>query len=115
MRALYFAPFGEMGLPPRFSGSVIAVAAFVIYLPSAFAYLLWGLILDHNEGIIGYQYLFTILAIVTSFGVLVAHLLKGRLDRGAAEKIAEKIKQLDDNLQLEGAEITLSEQVDQQQ
>ncbi len=115
MRALYFAPFGEMGLPPRFSGSVIAVAAFVIYLPSAFAYLLWGLILDDNEGIIGYQYLFTILAIVTSFGVLVAHLLKGRLDRGAAEKIAEKIKRLDDSLQLEGAEITLSEQVDQQQ
>ena len=24
MRALYFAPYGEMGLPPRFSGAVIA-------------------------------------------------------------------------------------------
>ena len=42
MRALYFAPYGEMGLPPRFSWSVIAVAAFVVYAPSSFWYLLWG-------------------------------------------------------------------------
>ncbi len=47
MRALYFAPFGEMGLPQRFSGSVISIAAFIIYLPSSFAYLLWGWLLDN--------------------------------------------------------------------
>jgi hypothetical protein len=29
MRALYFAPFGEMGLPPRFSGSVILGALLI--------------------------------------------------------------------------------------
>ena len=112
MRALYFAPFGEMGLPPRFSGSVIAVAAFVIYLPSTFAYLLWGLILDNSEGIAGYHYLFMILALVACLGVIVSHKLKARLEAGTAADIAQKIKRLDDNLRLEGSEITLSEQTD---
>ncbi len=114
MRALYFAPFGEMGLPPRFSGSVIAVAAFVIYLPSTFAYLLWGLILDNSKGIAGYHYLFMILALVACFGVMVAHKLKGRLEGGAANNIAQKIKRLDKDLKLEGSEITLSAQTDGQ-
>ena len=112
MRALYFAPFGEMGLPPRFSGSVIAVAAFVIYLPSTFAYLLWGLILDNSEGIAGYHYLFIILALVACLGVMVAHLLKRRLEGGAVNNIAQKIKRLDKDLKLEGSEITLSAQTD---
>jgi len=101
-----------MGLPPRFSGSVIAVAAFVIYLPSTFAYLLWGLILDNSEGIAGYHYLFMILALVACLGVMVAHLLKRRLEGGAVNNIAQKIKRLDKDLKLEGSEITLSAQTD---
>ena len=50
MRSLYFAPFGEMGLPPRFSGSVIAVASFVICLPATFAYGVLGALLDARPG-----------------------------------------------------------------
>ena len=110
MRALYFAPFGEMGLPPRFSGSVIAVAAFIIYLPSTFAYLLWGFILDNSEGIDGYRYLFVILAFVSVIGVIIAHRLKDRLAKGAAKNIAVKIKSLDESLRLGGEEKTLSDQ-----
>ena len=64
MRALYFAPFGEMGLPQRFSGSAIAVAAFMIYLPSSFAYLLWGYILDSFPGAVGYAVMFGTLGTV---------------------------------------------------
>ena len=113
MRALYFAPFGEMGVPPRFSGSVIAVAAFIIYLPSAFAYLLWGLILDNYSGITGYKYLFATLAIVAAIGALVAHRLKRNLDSGSAEKIANAIALVDENLALEGEEKTLNKQMDE--
>ena len=68
MRPLYFAPFGEMGLPPRFSGSVIAIAAFIIYLPTSFAYLLWGVLLDSNEGATGYRYMFALMAMVAVVG-----------------------------------------------
>mgnify|MGYP001967719074 FL=1 len=113
MRALYFAPFGEMGVPPRFSGSVIAVAAFVIYLPSAFAYLLWGLILDNYSGITGYRYLFGTLAVVATIGALIAHRLKQKLDSGSAEKIANSIALIDEDLSLEGQEKTLNKQMDE--
>ena len=113
MRALYFAPFGEMGVPPRFSGSVIAVAAFIIYLPSAFAYLLWGLILDNYSGITGYKYLFATLTIVAAIGALVAHRLKRNLDSGSAEKIANAIALVDENLALQGEEKTLNKQMDE--
>ena len=113
MRALYFAPFGEMGVPPRFSGSVIAVAAFVIYLPSAFAYLLWGLILDNYSGITGYKYLFGTLAVVATIGALIAHRLKQKLDSGSAEKIANSIALIDEHLSLEGQEKALNKQMDE--
>jgi len=104
MRALYFAPFGEMGVPPRFSGSVIAVAAFIIYLPSTFAYLLWGLILDNYSGIRGYKYLFGTLAVVATIGALIAHRLKQKIDSGSAYEIANSIALIDERLELESQE-----------
>jgi sugar phosphate permease len=112
MRALYFAPFGEMGLPQRFSGSVIAIAAFIIYLPSSFAYLLWGWLLDNNEGVTGYQTMFGVVSIVAILGVAVAHVLKRRISKGVAQQIAEKVSQMDQKLGLQGEEKTLSGLID---
>ncbi len=112
MRALYFAPFGEMGLPPRFSGSVIAVAAFMIYLPSSFAYLLWGFILDSYPGTLGYGLMFGILGAMALLSAAVAHRLHRRIVSGAAQRISARISALDTELGLSGEEKTLSELVD---
>ncbi|MDG1133143.1 MAG: MFS transporter [Pseudomonadales bacterium] len=112
MRSLYFAPFGEMGLPPRFSGSVIAIAAFIIYLPTSFAYLLWGVLLDSNQGVQGYQYMFTVLAIVAVTGWLLARNLNKRIRSGANKRIAAKIQAMDASLGLQGEEKTLSQLID---
>ena len=112
MRALYFAPFGEMGLPPRFSGSVIAVAAFMIYLPSSFAYLLWGFILDSYPGTLGYGLMFGILSAMALLSAAVAHRLHRRIVSGAAQRISARISALDTKLGLSGEEKTLSELVD---
>ena len=112
MRALYFAPFGEMGLPPRFSGSVIAVAAFMIYLPSSFAYLLWGFILDSYPGTLGYGLMFGILSAMALFSTAVAHRLHRRIVSGTAQRIGQRISALDTELGLNGEEKTLSELVD---
>ena len=112
MRPLYFAPFGEMGLPPRFSGSVIAIAAFIIYLPTSFAYLLWAVILDNNEGATGYRYMFALLALVAVIGCFLARSLKKRIRSGAAERIAEKILVMDTELGLQGEEKNLSQLID---
>ena len=107
MRALYFAPFGEMGLPQRFSGSVLSVAAFMVYLPASFAYLLWGWLLDTYPGNTGYVYMFSGLAVVTGIGIFIAHHLKKRIESGSAKRIAERIETLDKNLNLTGKEKTL--------
>ncbi|MEC7956291.1 MAG: MFS transporter [Pseudomonadota bacterium] len=112
MRALYFAPFGEMGLPPRFSGSVIAVAAFMIYLPSSFAYLLWGFILDSYPGTLGYGLMFGILGAMALLSAAVAYRLHRRIVSGAAQRISARISALDTELGLSGEEKTLSELVD---
>jgi len=108
MRALYFAPYGEMGLPPRFSGSVIAIAAFVVYLPSSFAYLLWGYLLDSFPGEAGYRYLFGILACAALLGALVAMQLRRRISTDANQRIAAKVSELDRKLGLSGEEKTFS-------
>ena len=108
MRALYFAPFGEMGLPPRFSGSVIAVASFVIYLPATFAYGLFGALLDARPGAEGYALMFGGLVAVGLLGMVIATLLKRRIDGGAAERISEKIRALDAQLGLRGEERTMT-------
>lgn len=108
MRALYFAPYGEMGLPPRFSGSVIAIAAFVVYLPSSFAYLLWGYLLDSFPGETGYRYLFGILACAALLGALVAMQLRRRISTDANQRIAAKVSELDRKLGLSGEEKTFS-------
>ena len=112
MRALFFAPFGEMGLPPRFSGSVIAVAAFMIYLPSSFAYLLWGFILDSYPGTLGYGLMFGILGAMALLSAAVAHRLHRRIVSGTAQRISQRISALDTELGLSGEEKTLSELVD---
>ena len=111
MRALYFAPFGEMGLPPRFSGSVIAVAAFLIYLPSSFAYLLWGFILDSLPGATGYALMFAILGVFALVGGWVAQRLHTRINNGAAARISKSIQAMDAQLGLDGEEKTLSDLV----
>ena len=112
MRPLYFAPFGEMGLPPRFSGSVIAIAAFIIYLPTSFAYFLWGVLLDSNKGATGYRYMFALMAVVAVVGWFLARNLNKRICSGAAERIAEKIQAMDTELGLQGKEKTLSRLID---
>ena len=112
MRALYFAPFGQMGLPQRFSGSVIAIAAFMIYLPSSFAYLVWAVILDNNPGPRGYWLLFGLLAVAAVAGLVIAHLLHRRIRRGTSEDIARRVQALDAELGLTGKERTLSGLID---
>jgi sugar phosphate permease len=108
MRALYFAPYGEMGLPPRFSGSVISVAAFVVYAPSSFAYLLWGFILDSYPGAEGYRYLFATLAVVGAIGAAMAVILRRRMSGSLRDRIALQVSELDDKLGLEGEEKTFA-------
>ena len=113
MRSLYFAPFGEMGLPPRFSGSVIAFASFFIYLPTTFAYALWGWLIDSYPDGDGYRMVFGLLTCFAIGGVVVASLLIRRLRSGTSRKIARAVaERVDQQLGLEGEERTMTGQFD---
>ena len=110
MRSLYFAPFGEMGLPPRFSGSVIAFASFFIYLPTTFAYALWGWLIDNFPEGVGYRVIFGLLAGSALGGVVVATILIRRLRTGAPARIARVVAEsVDRQLGLEGEERTMQQ------
>lgn len=110
MRSLFFAPFGQMGLPQRFSGSAIAFAAFIIYLPATFAYGLWGKIIDNGaEGDSGYVTVFSIMAVIGVIGMLLGSILHRRINNGAEERIAAKMKIIDEKLGLVGKEKELSD------
>ena len=104
MRALYFAPFGEMGIPPRFSGSTIALAAFVIYLPSSFAYFFWGYLLDSYDNTQGYRVLFIVLSGVAALGIVACHRLQLTIRAGVSALIEEKVSIIDEKLELQGVE-----------
>ena len=115
MRALYFAPYGEMGLPQRFSGSVIAMASFIVYLPSSFAYLLWALILDGNPGARGYALMFFAISIISIAGFVVARILGKRMRSGTASRVASQVTELDAKLGLAGDEKSLSDLINQRE
>ena len=110
-RALYFAPFGEMGIPPRFSGSVIAIAAVVVYLPSAFGYSVWGILQDTNPGLAGYRLTFLGLAIVGIVGASIAVILRMRERRGLGvrARIERHVSRIDEKLSLAGEEKSMTE------
>lgn len=55
IRAVYFVPIGEYGTDPRHSATVMSVASFLGYLPSFFAYPLFGAIIDASGGGIAAQ------------------------------------------------------------
>lgn len=111
MRALYFAPFGEMGIPPRFSGSTIAFAAFVIYLPSSFAYLFWGYLLDGYANTQGYRVLFLILSVIATIGIVACHRLQLTIRAGVSDLIEEKVAAVDEKLELRGVEKNFDDHV----
>ena len=97
-----------------FSGSVIAMASFIVYLPSSFAYLLWALILDGNPGVHGYALMFFALSVVSLIGFFVARALRQRMRRGTADRVSMLVAELDANLGLQGREKRLSDLINQQ-
>ena len=101
-----------MGLPQRFSGSVIAIASFIVYLPSSFAYLLWALILDGNPGAEGYLKMFFAISVLSIVGLFLARMLRRRMSSGTAQRVAQQVIQLDATLELQGEEKKLSDLID---
>lgn len=75
MRAIYFAPINEIKVPKEITGTAMSVACMIGYFPRSFIYTLYGYILDHNNGIKGYNIIFFIMAGFSILGILISSTL----------------------------------------
>ena len=55
MRAVFFAPMDEVRVPKEITGAAMSLASLVIYLPNAFAYVMYGSFLDRYPGMAGFR------------------------------------------------------------
>lgn len=72
MRAIFFAPMDEVGVPREITGSAMSIGSFIGYLPGAFMYAVYGNILDRTEGLAGYHAVFFIMAAFAVAGFLLS-------------------------------------------
>ena len=78
-RAIFFAPMDEIGTPREFAGSAMAFGCIIGYMPSMFAYTLYGSLLDNFSGIQGYNYVFSVMVVFSLLGFICATLLTRRM------------------------------------
>lgn len=78
-RAIFFAPMDEIGTPREFAGSAMAFGCIIGYMPSMFAYTLYGSLLDNFSGIHGYNYVFSVMVAFSLLGFICATLLTRRM------------------------------------
>ncbi|EJU5418005.1 MFS transporter, partial [Salmonella enterica] len=78
-RAIFFAPMDEIGTPREFAGSAMAFGCIIGYMPSMFAYTLYGSLLDNFAGIRGYNYIFYVMVVFSLLGFVCATLLTRRM------------------------------------
>ncbi len=70
IRALYFSIMQEGRIPLVLTGTAVGLISVVGYTPDIFATPIFGYFLDKYPGILGHQYVFTILAIFSILGLL---------------------------------------------
>lgn len=78
-RAIFFAPMDEIGTPRQYAGSAMAFGCIIGYMPSMFAYALYGSLLDNFEDIQGYNYVFSIMVTFSLLGFICATILAKRI------------------------------------
>ena len=70
IRALYFSIMQEGRIPLMLTGTAVGLISVVGYTPDIFATPIFGYFLDKYPGILGHQYVFTILAVFSILGLL---------------------------------------------
>lgn len=73
-RVLYFATLEEAKIPLAVTGTAVGFISIIGYTPDIFAGLLMGYFLDANEGAIGLQHAFGVMAIFTAVGLIASYL-----------------------------------------
>ena len=70
IRALYFSIMQEGRIPLILTGTAVGLISVVGYTPDIFATPMIGYLLDNYPGILGHQYVFTILVVFSILGLI---------------------------------------------
>ncbi len=87
MRAVFFAPMEEIGVPREMTGAAMSLGSFVGYAPSMFCYSIYGNILDKTPGLDGYKHVFMLMAAFAIIGFIISSILVNIVNK---RKQAEK-------------------------
>ena len=85
MRAVFFAPMDEVKVPAEITGAAMSLASLVIYLPNAFAYLIYGSFVDKYPGMTGFRIVFCIMIAWAVVGIFVSTFLISRIKKHQKE------------------------------
>lgn len=81
MRAVFFAPMDEVKVPEEITGAAMSMASLIIYLPNAFAYVMYGSFLDRFPGMTGFRIVFGIMIGWAVIGLGVSTFLISRIKK----------------------------------
>ncbi|MGN0977806.1 MAG: MFS transporter [Faecousia sp.] len=79
MRAVFFAPMDEVKVPAEITGAAMSLASLVIYLPNAFAYVMYGNFLDRFPGMTGFRIVFCVMIAWAVIGLGISTFLIHRI------------------------------------
>ncbi|NLY21161.1 MAG: MFS transporter [Tissierellia bacterium] len=80
MRAVFFAPMEEIQVPRDISGAAMSIACLLGYMPSMFAYTLYGSMLDQYPGIGGYKRVFAFMVAFSILAFLISSILVNKIE-----------------------------------
>jgi sugar phosphate permease len=85
MRAVFFAPMEEVGVPREITGAAMSIGSFIGYAPAMFCFSIYGRILDKTPGIQGYRHVFILMAAFALMGFVVSSILCKVISKKKAE------------------------------
>jgi sugar phosphate permease len=70
IRAIYYAPMGEAGIPNEYSATAMSMASFIGYSPNFWAFTVFGYLIDKYSNHTAYHLIFIILIVLSLVGVV---------------------------------------------
>ena len=81
MRAVFFAPMEEIGVPKEMTGAAMSIGSFIGYAPGMFCYSIYGSMLDKTPGIDGYKHVFMLMAVFAVMGFVISSILVNMINK----------------------------------
>ena len=91
MRAVFFAPMAEVGVPREITGAAMSIGSFVGYAPAMFCFHVYGSMLDKTPGLQGYRHVFMLMAAFAVMGFVVSSVLCKVISKKKAEALKVQI------------------------